>query len=103
MYFSFFSDPALPSVFSYLAGLFFYATNWPERIRPGWVFDTLFHSHQFWHVAIVAAIWLHWRAIGIIHVSGRLGFSCSPRAVEEAHNATPWLDYANALIPHWLL
>ncbi|PLW29713.1 hypothetical protein PCANC_20179 [Puccinia coronata f. sp. avenae] len=95
--------PALPSVFSYLAGLFFYATNWPERIRPGWVFDTLFHSHQFWHVAIVAAIWLHWRAIGIIHVSGRLGFSCSPRAVEEAHNATPWLDYANALIPHWLL
>ncbi|WAR52023.1 hypothetical protein PtB15_1B462 [Puccinia triticina] len=72
-----FYSPALPSVFSYLAGLFFYATNWPERIRPGWVFDTLFHSHQFWHVAIVAAIWLHWRAIGIIHDSGRHAFSCA--------------------------
>ncbi|EGG03231.1 uncharacterized protein MELLADRAFT_44573 [Melampsora larici-populina 98AG31] len=72
-----FYKPAMPSIFSYLAGLFFYATNWPERIKPGWVFDTLFHSHQFWHVAIVAAIWLHWRAIGVFHSIGRTGFSCA--------------------------
>ncbi|KAH9811909.1 hemolysin-III related-domain-containing protein [Melampsora americana] len=72
-----FYKPGMPSIFSYLAGLFFYATNWPERIKPGWVFDTLFHSHQFWHVAIVAAIWLHWRAIGVFHSIGRTGFSCA--------------------------
>ncbi|KAA1106002.1 hypothetical protein PGT21_025979 [Puccinia graminis f. sp. tritici] len=96
--------PALPSVISYLAGLFFYATNWPERIRPGWVFDTLFHSHQFWHVAIVAAIWLHWRAIGIIHDSGRLGFSCSAQAIEQFHNTpTPSLISAwPSILPNWL-
>lgn len=102
--FSFYS-PALPSVFSYLAGLFFYATNWPERIRPGWVFDTLFHSHQFWHVAIVAAIWLHWRAIGIIHDSGRHGFSCSPQAIHQFHqtaNAFPPSNPFPSLISHWL-
>ncbi|POW02836.1 hypothetical protein PSTT_11482 [Puccinia striiformis] len=102
--------PALPSVFSYLAGLFFYATNWPERIRPGWVFDTLFHSHQFWHVAIVAAIWLHWRAIGIIHNSGRLGFSCSNQAIENhqismasSNFPTIALDaWSGLFIPKWL-
>ncbi|MBW0472349.1 hypothetical protein O181_012064 [Austropuccinia psidii MF-1] len=78
-----FYRPALLSVVSYLSGLVFYATNWPERVKPGWVFDTLFHSHQFWHVAIVIAIWLHWRAIGFIHDLGREGFSCSTSALER--------------------
>ncbi|KAG0149384.1 hypothetical protein CROQUDRAFT_653681 [Cronartium quercuum f. sp. fusiforme G11] len=79
-----FYRPGIPSVISYLAGLFFYASNCPERIRPGWIFDTLGHSHQFWHIAIVIAIWLHWRAIGAFHDIGRSSFSCENLQINDS-------------------
>lgn len=43
------------SACAYAIGLIFYGFNFPERLRPGGLFDTLLHSHQFWHVAIVVA------------------------------------------------
>ncbi|GAA5993663.1 hypothetical protein JCM10908_000667 [Rhodotorula pacifica] len=56
-----FYSPALPSVFAYLAGLLFYANQFPECCSPGsWHIGA---SHQLWHVAIVAAVWLHWKAM----------------------------------------
>ncbi|GAA5860814.1 hypothetical protein JCM3774_003148 [Rhodotorula dairenensis] len=56
-----FYSPALPSVIAYLAGLLFYANQFPECCSPGsWHIGA---SHQLWHVAIVAAVWLHWKAM----------------------------------------
>ncbi|KWU44773.1 HlyIII-domain-containing protein, partial [Rhodotorula sp. JG-1b] len=56
-----FYSPALPSVIAYLAGLLFYANQFPECCSPGsWHIGA---SHQLWHVAIVVAVWLHWKAM----------------------------------------
>ena len=53
------TGPALPSVIAYLAGLLFYANQFPECCSPGsWHIGA---SHQLWHVAIVVAVWLHWK------------------------------------------
>lgn len=52
-----FFRPILPSIACYLAGLFFYVTNYPEKIRPGGIFDRLFHSHSIWHTFVLGAIW----------------------------------------------
>lgn len=71
------AGPILPSIACYLGGLFFYATNYPEKFRPGGIFNHLFSSHQWWHVCILGAIWLHWSALGQFHQSGRDGFSCA--------------------------
>eukprot|EP00741_Cyanophora_paradoxa_P002709 tig00000622_g2629.t1 len=38
----------------YAAGVVFYATKLPERVRPGGLFDYAFNSHQLWHCAIAA-------------------------------------------------
>lgn len=55
------TGPAVPSVMAYLAGLLFYANQFPECCSPGsWHIGA---SHQLWHVAIVAAVWLHWKAM----------------------------------------
>lgn len=71
-----FYTPVIPSVAAYLTGLFFYANNVPERLAPGrW--DTILSSHQLWHIAIVLAIYLHWRAMGGWLVEGSQGFSCA--------------------------
>ncbi|GJN92882.1 hypothetical protein Rhopal_005922-T1 [Rhodotorula paludigena] len=56
-----FYSPAIPSVCAYLVGLSFYANQFPECCAPGsWNIGA---SHQLWHVAIVAAVWLHWKAM----------------------------------------
>lgn len=55
--FAFFS-PILPSLAFYVAGLVFYATQFPESWAPG-RFDTWGHSHQLWHIGIVLAIVFH--------------------------------------------
>lgn len=46
--------------FFYAFGFFFYISNFPERWWPG-SFDYIMHSHQFWHVCVVAAV-LVWYA-----------------------------------------
>ncbi|KAJ3277362.1 Adiponectin receptor protein 1 [Borealophlyctis nickersoniae] len=46
----------------YLIGVVLYIARVPERLAPG-KFDLLFHSHQFWHVFVIAAAYTHSRAI----------------------------------------
>ena len=45
----------------YIAGAVIYATKVPERWKPG-AFDVAFHSHQLFHVAVVIAAMVHYRA-----------------------------------------
>ncbi|GAA95098.1 uncharacterized protein L969DRAFT_95931 [Mixia osmundae IAM 14324] len=82
--------PALWSVAAYVAGLVLYAQNWPESIGKKGAFDCVGHSHQFWHLAICLAIWLHWRALGILHTEGSIAFSCAtqPMPALIAHAAS---------------
>ncbi|GAA5903819.1 hypothetical protein JCM6882_001323 [Rhodosporidiobolus microsporus] len=56
-----FYSSAIPSVAAYLVGLVFYSNQFPECCRPGsWNFGA---SHNWWHFSIVAAIYLHWKAM----------------------------------------
>lgn len=45
----------------YLLGAAVYATRVPERWKPG-AFDLAFHSHQLFHVAVVVAACIHYKA-----------------------------------------
>ena len=45
----------------YLLGAAIYAYRVPERWKPG-AFDVAFHSHQLFHVAVVVAAMIHYRA-----------------------------------------
>jgi adiponectin receptor len=45
----------------YLGGGGIYASRVPERWFPG-RFDLFFNSHQIWHVCVVLAALIHWRA-----------------------------------------
>ena len=74
-----FLSPILPSLLAYITGLVLYATNFPERLRPG-AFDIFGHAHQFWHISIVLAILLHFRAALKFH-EGRFEFSCTDAAL----------------------
>ncbi|CAI8610396.1 unnamed protein product [Vicia faba] len=47
--------------FSYLIGTMFYVTRIPERWKPGW-FDLAGHSHQIFHVLVVAGALAHYAA-----------------------------------------
>lgn len=49
----------------YLCGAAVYASRIPERWYPGRL-DLLGHSHQLWHVAVVAAALVHYRAILVL-------------------------------------
>mmetsp|Transcript_602 Transcript_602/g.1261 ORF Transcript_602/g.1261 Transcript_602/m.1261 type:complete len:585 (+) Transcript_602:208-1962(+) len=46
----------------YLAGTLIYATGFPEAFIPR-RFDLFFASHQWWHVMVVVAALLHFRAV----------------------------------------
>eukprot|EP00045_Choanoeca_perplexa_P003150 m.28884 g.28884 ORF g.28884 m.28884 type:complete len:515 (+) comp11892_c0_seq1:146-1690(+) len=46
----------------YLSGAFIYVKKWPECFYPG-RFDIWFHSHQLWHVFVMAAAYAHYRCI----------------------------------------
>lgn len=70
-----FLSPIIPSVMCYIIGLVLYATNFPERYWPG-SFDIFGHAHQFWHISIVLAILLHYRAALQFHAN-RFDFSCA--------------------------
>lgn len=78
---SFFS-PIFPSLAFYVGGLVFYATQFPERWRPG-RFDTWGHSHQLWHIGIVLAIVFHYRAALVFHAN-RFEFSCAVPGANDA-------------------
>ena len=73
-----FLNPIIPSLLCYIGGLVLYATNFPERVWPG-RFDIVGQAHQFWHLAIVAAILLHYRAALAFHEK-RFEFSCTNNA-----------------------
>ncbi|EUC58338.1 hemolysin-III-like protein [Rhizoctonia solani AG-3 Rhs1AP] len=71
-----FIGPLVPSLLSYLTGLVFYATHFPECCFPGW-FDWA-GSHAIWHVFIVIAIREHWKATAVFHETSH-AFSCVAR------------------------
>jgi adiponectin receptor len=76
----------MPSVASYLAGLLFYATHFPECALPvtsprlAWLGGG---SHALWHVFVVWAISLHRNALPALKhgVSGAATGVCSMLAV----------------------
>lgn len=45
----------------YIGGAAIYATRVPERWKPG-AFDVAFHSHQLFHIAVVVAAVVHYKA-----------------------------------------
>lgn len=55
-----------PVILSYIAGLMFYATHFPECCWPG-KFDYA-GSHSIWHMFIILAIRFNWRAVQIMQV-----------------------------------
>lgn len=64
-------------VILYLLGAFVYAARIPEIWFPGKV-DHWFHSHQFWHVMVVAAVYCHYiGSVAIMH--SRLTNETCPR------------------------
>ncbi|WFD25896.1 inc metabolism membrane protein [Malassezia nana] len=81
-----FFRPIVPSIVSYIIGVVLYGFRFPERLAPG-RFDLIGHSHQLWHVAIVLAIFFHYRAILLFHES-RFEYSCT-----IDHVPAPWLQY----------
>jgi len=46
----------------YIMGAIIYATRIPERYYPG-VFDYWFHSHSLFHLFIVGAAFVHFKAL----------------------------------------
>ncbi|TIA83149.1 hypothetical protein E3P84_01604 [Wallemia ichthyophaga] len=63
-----FLAPLIPSLLFYVVGLVVYALQIPECLAPG-RFDFAFASHNAWHIAVAAAIFLHYRAIVSMHAS----------------------------------
>lgn len=58
----------------YLAGVVVYATRVPERWMPG-KFDLAGHSHQLFHVLVIAGAYAHYLA-GVVYLSWRDGEAC---------------------------
>ncbi|BEI87616.1 uncharacterized protein CcaverHIS019_0103340 [Cutaneotrichosporon cavernicola] len=79
-----FVAPFFYSVAMYLVGLTFYAFHFPECAAPG-IFDRFGASHQLWHLSIVTAIVLHYRAIFVAY-DARWSLSC---AAPDAGNPVP--------------
>jgi adiponectin receptor len=46
-------------------GAAFYASRFPERWKPG-AFDLALHSHQLFHVAVVVAAVIHYKASSVL-------------------------------------
>jgi hypothetical protein len=88
------------SALSYVVGLVMYAGQFPfvlplrslpwvltphrESIKPNRFFDYVAHSHQFWHIAILVAIYVQWQAITFMH---REGTSRDPLGPHKALSA----------------
>jgi len=93
---SLFFSPILPSVASYIFGLIFYATQFPERIAPG-RFDVVGHAHQIWHISIVVAILLHYRATFIWH-QGRFDFSCAVNPLQQSASSAAFDSISGGVV-----
>jgi Haemolysin-III related len=52
-------------------GAALYAFRFPECLKPGG-FDYLFNSHQLFHLAVVIAAFVHYRACLVRHRASRL-------------------------------
>ncbi|KAF8629266.1 hypothetical protein AX17_005845 [Amanita inopinata Kibby_2008] len=65
-----FVSPVVPSLLSYIIGLFFYAAHFPERILPdkvrSWLDNFGVGSHMIWHCFIVLAVSQHRAAISVL-------------------------------------
>ncbi|TIB74205.1 hypothetical protein E3Q24_00662 [Wallemia mellicola] len=64
-----FLAPIIPSLLFYVVGLIIYAFQIPECFAPG-RFDFAFASHNAWHIAVAAAIFLHYKAIVTHDIAG---------------------------------
>ncbi|KAJ7525108.1 hypothetical protein O6H91_17G036600 [Diphasiastrum complanatum] len=60
--------------FFYGLGTLFYATRVPERWKPGW-FDLAGHSHQIFHVLVIAGAYTHYKA-GLMYLEWRDSKGC---------------------------
>jgi hypothetical protein len=56
------------------AGAAIYALRIPERWKPG-AFDLAFHSHQLFHVAVVVAAAIHYKAV-LVYLDWRDATAC---------------------------
>ena len=79
-----FYRPILWSLLSYCVGVFLYFNRLPERLAPG-RFDYIGHSHQLWHVTILVAIVLHYRAVLHFH-HNRFEYSCRAVPGSDGYN-----------------
>ncbi|KAK9452364.1 hemolysin-III related-domain-containing protein [Limtongia smithiae] len=68
--------PVMKSLLCYLTGIFFYALLFPERFFPGSIFDWIFMSHNFWHIAVLGGIYYHYTATHKLFENAR-EFSCA--------------------------
>ncbi|KAI9223004.1 hemolysin-III related-domain-containing protein [Blastocladiella britannica] len=59
---------------TYIGGAVIYATKVPERWIPG-AFDRWGHSHQWWHLCVVAAALVHFHAAREL-MAWRIGLTC---------------------------
>ncbi|KAG0610128.1 hypothetical protein M758_7G040600 [Ceratodon purpureus] len=63
----------------YLIGVVIYVTRIPERWKPGF-FDIAGHSHQLFHVLVIAGAYTHYRA-GLIYMNWRDVHGCIPGGI----------------------
>uniref|UniRef100_A0A0N5C876 Adiponectin receptor protein n=1 Tax=Strongyloides papillosus TaxID=174720 RepID=A0A0N5C876_STREA len=66
----------------YVIGALQYALRIPERFFMG-KFDYLFHSHQFFHIFVVIAAFLHFHGISRVAVHKMSSGSCEEQEIES--------------------
>ncbi|KAF9543298.1 hypothetical protein EC957_001025 [Mortierella hygrophila] len=91
-----FIAPFCKSGVAYLTGLLFYGHRFPEKQFPG-VFDRWGHSHQVWHVAVVAGIYYHYMAM-VHFYNSRYSFGC--QAVYGGYDHHDFPDFAQQQAMH---
>jgi predicted membrane channel-forming protein YqfA (hemolysin III family) len=60
------------------SAFFIYITKVPERFCSG-KFDYFGHSHQWWHVFVVAALY-YWHCTGMVYLEYRFNHACASHA-----------------------
>ncbi|KAJ1977631.1 inc metabolism membrane protein [Dimargaris verticillata] len=70
-----FITPIVKSLACYVAGVYFYANKYPERLYPGH-FDLIGNSHQLWHLGVIGGIYYHYTAV-IHFYESRFTFGCA--------------------------
>ena len=70
------------------AGAAIYATRFPERLKPG-AFDLTFNSPQLFHVAVVVAACVHYKAVRVLLAWRDASGGCLPPGLLGAPSP-PW-------------